>query len=412
MNSITKILLLVCTTILSWSADGFGQQSNHCGTDLIMNTPRGEAYYRETSSKVFDHLENATNGGRSTLVVPLVFHIVHNAAVENIDDSLVYQQIIRLNEDFQRLNADSSNTPAPFKSLAGSMDIEFCLAQIDPAGNPTSGIVRTATFESSFPSGTPYHLPDPVKHGSSGGVDAWDTEKYLNVWICNLTGSTAYTAPVGNFVDPTDDGIVCHYNHIGNSGVSPYDMGRTMVHEMGHWFGLKHIWGDDNGACSGTDYMADTPNQSNWNGSCPTFPVTDNCTPTYPGVMFMNYMDYTNDGCRNMFSNNQTSYMQAFYDALLTDYFLENKCTPLTSTVNIKEEKLFIAQQYGHVVVQSEKEMSSIAFYDTSGRLLMVKNNCGKRIDISSSDFSGMVIIKVNFQGSFTCAVQRIFLTN
>ena len=94
--------------------------------------------------------------------------------------------------------------------------------------------------------------------------------------------------------------------------LSPYNLGRTATHEIGHWLNLFHIWGDDGTACTGRDLVADTPNQGSENFGCPAFPHTDNCT-SGNGVMFMNYMDYTDDGCMNMFTAGQKTRMQALF---------------------------------------------------------------------------------------------------
>src|SRR5207253_634101 len=110
------------------------------------------------------------------------------------------------------------------------------------------------------------------------------------------------------------DGVVVLYSSVG-SIASPgtelhYNLGRSATHEIGHWLNLFHIWGDDNGSCNGSDQVSDTPNQGNNNFGCPSFPHTDNCA-SGNGVMFMNYMDYTDDDCMNMFTAGQKDRMQA-----------------------------------------------------------------------------------------------------
>lgn len=364
-----KVFLLVFSLLLT-TLTSFSQSYGNCGTSRLLNSLEGQLFYKELNEIVQAQLAEENFGDRSTLVVPIVFHIVYSSNNENIHDSLIYQQIQTLNDDFQRLNADTLNTPAAFQSIAGAMDIEFCMATVDPNGNPTDGILRIQTSETSFSTVSSYSVPDPVKHNSSGGSNAWPTDEYMNIWICNLTGSTAYTAPPGNFIDPADDGIVCHYNHIGNSGVAPYGQGRTIVHEMGHWFGLKHIWGDDSGNCSGTDYIADTPNQGDWTGGCPSFPLTDACSPTAPGIMFMNYMDYSEDGCRNMFSQGQVDYMRSVYDALMDGYYTEDKCTNNTSVVtHLKSDfKWYILDNELNIV--SDFPICSVEVYNFQGQVV------------------------------------------
>jgi hypothetical protein len=159
--------------------------------------------------------------------------------------------------------------------------------------------VRKQTTRKSFSSN------NYVKFTSKGGDDAWPADKYLNLWVCNLGGGLLGYAqfPGGN---ASTDGVVILYSAFGNTGVvnPPYNKGRTATHEIGHWLNLRHIWGDDNGACSGSDLVGDTPNQGNYNFGCPSFPHIS-CSNGPNGDMFMNYMDYTDDACMYMFSNGQ-----------------------------------------------------------------------------------------------------------
>lgn len=372
-----------------------GQELPPCGTSLLMESSTGNDYYPEVNAIIENYQSEKSD--RSTLVIPIVFHLIYNTTEQNIDDSLIHQQIQRLNLDFQKLNADTINTPEAFKPFTGSMDIEFCLARISPEGDITNGILRIATDETIFPSATSYDVPDPVKHTITGGSDAWNTSDYMNIWICNLTGSTAYTAPPGNFVDPADDGIVCHYNHIGNSGVAPYDLGRSIVHEMAHWLGLKHIWGDDGGTCEGTDYMADTPNQANWTAGCPDFPLLDACTPDGAGVMYMNYMDYSRDDCRNMFSIAQVLYMQSFYDAIMPTYYTIDKCTVDDAGIPSEYEKAVVTFFNETLTVKSNAMISTFNIYNLNGQLLETSNVMGSEHSVAIQ-YTGMFILEIIYE--------------
>ena len=340
-----------------------------CGTNLLMETTADD-YYTHLNDQVRTYYETHVFGqDRSTLTIPVVFHVVYQTPEQNIHDSLIFQQLTRMNEDFQRTNPDTVNTPAPFKPVSSGMDIEFCLAHTSPDGSPRSGILRVETTTSSFPSPVSYDVPDPVKHTSLGGSDAWDTEHFLNIWICNLTGATAYSAPPGNFA-PEDDGVVCHFNHIGNSGVYPYDFGRSIIHEIGHFFGLKHIWGDDGTGCEGTDYMGDTPNQSGYNTNCPDFPVLDACSTEAPGVMFMNYMDYTNDHCRNMFTLDQVSYMWAVIELLLPGYLDGYDCEPAYANLPTNSQDYRLYYTTTNVVVEFVSPITAVKIFSLDGKLV------------------------------------------
>ncbi len=251
-----------------------------------------------------------TDNSRAVITIPVVVHVVYNTAAQNISDALIQAQINQLNLDYARLNSDASNTPSAFAGVAAAPNIQFCLAQRDPSGNASTGIVRKQTTVTSWSTN------DAVKKSSSGGDDAWPSSSYLNIWSCNLgSGLLGYAQFPGGTA--STDGVVLLYSSIGSMATpgtaSPYNLGRTATHEVGHWLNLYHIWGDDGTGCTGTDNVGDTPNQAGENYGCPAFPTTDGCTSTSPGVMFMNYMDYTDDGCMNMFTAGQATRMNALF---------------------------------------------------------------------------------------------------
>jgi len=261
----------------------------------------------------------AKNFSSSVITIPVVVHVVYNNSSENISDAQVLSQINILNEDFRRNNSDASNTPSAFQSLAADSEIEFCLATIDPNGNITSGITRTSTSQSSFSSN------NDMKYSSSGGIDAWNSSDYLNIWVCDLGSSLlGYAQFPGGPI--SSDGVVCHYNYFGDIGTAsyPYELGRTATHEVGHYLNLRHIWGDSN---CGNDYCSDTPTQQGSNGGCPNFPSTSNCTGNGSnGDMFMNYMDYTYDACMNMFTQDQKTRMITAINQYRSGLLSSNGC--------------------------------------------------------------------------------------
>ncbi len=253
---------------------------------------------------------NPNGNSRAVVTIPVVVHVVYNTAAQNISDALIQAQINQLNLDYAHLNADAPNTPAPFAAVAANTNVQFCLAQRDPNGNASTGIVRKSTSSTSFTTN------DKVKKSSTGGDDAWPSSSYLNLWVCNLGGGLLGYAQFPGGSSATD-GVVVLYSSVGSAAVpgsaTPYNFGRTATHEVGHWLNLYHIWGDDGTACTGTDNVGDTPNQSSENYGCPAYPHTDACTASSPGVMFMNYMDYTDDGCMNMFTQGQATRMNALF---------------------------------------------------------------------------------------------------
>ncbi|MGZ8545387.1 MAG: M43 family zinc metalloprotease, partial [Flavisolibacter sp.] len=192
--------------------------------------------------------------------IPVVVHILYKSALENISDEQVRSQIEVLNRDFRRRNADTVNTPLRFKAFAADVPIEFFLATADPYGRSTNGIVRKQTSTAQW------KVDDKIKYSAYGGDDAWDSRSYLNIWVGNLGGTQGYSSMPGGA--PEKDGIAIHFTAFGTINSSaPHHLGRTAVHETGHWLGLKHIWGD---TYCGDDMVDDTPKQGNFTTGCPT----------------------------------------------------------------------------------------------------------------------------------------------
>lgn len=289
------------------------------------------------------------------IIIPVVVHVLHRGEAEgtgrNISLAQIQSQINVLNEDFRRLNADRVNTPAAFVPAASDYNIEFRLACQDPAGNPTNGVVRRLTNKNNFPLiETPNHTIDEtamgIKMTNISGDDPWLTDRYLNIWVCDLkNGVLGYaTFPADYIAHPTWDGVVIATTAMGRVGnvTAPFDRGRTATHEIGHWLNLRHISGD---AICGDDFVGDTPPQHNQNYNCPQFPHTSACAGNgTSGDMFMNYMDYTDDACMNIYTNGQRLRGSAIFAAggpraaFLNNYFkIQVPTTPIncTGTVNL-----------------------------------------------------------------------------
>ncbi|MEG1324233.1 MAG: M43 family zinc metalloprotease [Janthinobacterium sp.] len=247
--------------------------------------------------------------GRSGVTqIPVVVHVVWNTAAQNISDAQIASQIDVLNRDFRRVNPDVNSTPAPFLPLTADARVEFALATIDPNGAATSGIERRQTTVASF------GADDAVKSQATGGMNAWPADTYLNIWVCQLGGGLLGYAQFPGGPAATD-GVVILQSAFGTSGTAapPFHLGRTATHEIGHWLNLNHIWGDDGTGCSGTDNVADTPNQGGPNTGQPSFPHIS-CSNGPNGDMFMNYMDYVDDPAMFMFTAGQVARMQACLD--------------------------------------------------------------------------------------------------
>ena len=242
-------------------------------------------------------------GVMAVVNIPVVVHVLYNTTAQNISDAQILSQITILNNDFRRLNTDKINTPSTFSSVAADCEFNFCLATVSPTGASTSGITRTYTSLSSWTA------DDKMKSSSTGGVNPWPTDKYLNIWVCNLGGGLLGYAQFPGGSTATD-GVVIGHQYFGNTGTAtaPFNKGRTATHEVGHWLNLRHIWGD---AICATDYVSDTPTHYDANYGCPSHPKSNTCGAS--AEMFMNYMDYTDDACMNMFTSGQKTRMQSLF---------------------------------------------------------------------------------------------------
>ena len=314
------LTLIICLS--AWQLNA--QQTKRCGTMehhewLLKTNPQyAESFQQNESSMrkwIQNHPQQRSNAAPDT--IPVVVHVVYKTALQNISDAQVRSQIDVLNEDWGKTNADTINTPLAFQALAGSMPYRFVLARRDPNGNATSGIVRVLTATNSFTTN------NAMKFSAQGGSDSWDVDTYLNIWVCNMSGGILGYAEFPTATSSNTFGYVCLYNAFGRVGtlMNTYNLGRTTTHEIGHCFNLFHIWGDDGTSCTGSDQVMDTPNQAGENYGCPAYPRLDACATVAPGAMTMNYMDYTDDACMNMFTLGQAVRMEAaltnFYPTLI-----------------------------------------------------------------------------------------------
>jgi hypothetical protein len=318
--TVGRVIMAVCLIVCSW-ANGWAQ--DRCGiVDIMQNLRSNKRSIRESDEQFEQWLKQrkvnaaARTGVEEKFYIPVVVHVIHRGEAvgtgTNISDAQIISQIKVLNNDFNRLNADASNTPSEFQSVAGSLNIEFVLAKQDPDGDETTGIVRVKGSRTSW---------STSNDGALKATSYWPAEDYLNVWVTNLSSTLLGYAqfPVSDLAGLEDaddnrltDGVVIDYLVFGSSDDGSFDLdddfdkGRTTTHEVGHYLGLRHIWGDDGGACGGDgDYVSDTPDQSEESSGCLTHPQTT-C-----GVhkMFQNYMDYTDDACMNMFTQDQVGRM-------------------------------------------------------------------------------------------------------
>lgn len=292
-------------------------QNERCGTMKVLNdyldkNPATKADYEATKAR-WDAEDVANLNNRAftdTIFIPVVFHIIHNGDAygtgENITDEACYTQIDALNKSYNLQNVNVPNIPTEFKGVAARTRIMFCLAQKDPNGNYTTGITRHDLGQATWDDETSID-------GTLKPATVWNRDKYLNIWTARFGGDIATRgvlayAQFPGWGNANSDGVIARFNVVGTVGnlLSGYQTGNTIVHEVGHWLGLFHIWGDDNGACTGSDNINDTPNQADQYFGCPTYPQVS-CGSS---DMFMNFMDYTNDDCMSMFTIGQSNRMR------------------------------------------------------------------------------------------------------
>jgi len=315
-----KILLILF--ILS-GISSFSQEKRNCGANERLELYRKSHPESIKKSQILEQyiqkwIDENVKTKTNAITIPVVVHVVYKNNLENISDAQIQSQIDVLNKDFRRLNQDASNTPFDFLPFAADMQIEFCLAK-RYLGAPTTGIVRKQTNLAEFPL-----YSDSIFFTNYGGSSAWNTNRYLNIWVCDILGSVMGWAQFPTGGNSQTDGIVIDYERFGTIGTvsQPYHKGRTTTHEVGHWFSLFHIWGDN--TC-GDDYVADTPEQEQANFGCNIHPKPS-CTNS--GDMFMNFMDYSDDYCMNIFTQGQKQRTMAVLNTARVGLISSNGCQP------------------------------------------------------------------------------------
>lgn len=280
-------------------------RGQHCAADLI---PRDAETTRqlelETARWILENGYNLQN--REVITIPVVVHVVYRTAPQNISQEQIESQFAVLNADYRSQNDNQDLIPPIFQGLIADTELEFCLATVDPAGNPTTGITRTLTTKDDIGISTDVH------HAALGGANSWDPVHYLNIWVADMGENTVGRATFPGAVPADEDGVVVDPRYFGTTGLAagsfPYNEGRTTVHEIGHYLNLHHPWGSGVPSCDGNDFVEDTPLTSeNYLGECPQT-LQASCGSL---DMFTNFMYYTDDACMAQFTPGQKLRMLA-----------------------------------------------------------------------------------------------------
>eukprot|EP01114_Cavostelium_apophysatum_P010342 TRINITY_DN2394_c0_g1_i1.p1 TRINITY_DN2394_c0_g1~~TRINITY_DN2394_c0_g1_i1.p1 ORF type:complete len:410 (+),score=63.85 TRINITY_DN2394_c0_g1_i1:1-1230(+) len=299
-----SLLALISVAVLAASVFA------RCGTDaylerLYAKTPGLRESLQRRNAEIDTALSRAASEKKKQstdiYTIPVVFHIIYYNQAQNLDDEIIADQLARLNIDYRRWN-DQTETVSSFEDLEADTGIQFIFAETDPDGQATDGITRTQTSTYSF-----NPEDDLMKFTSSGGHDAWDTTKYMNVWVCNLSGNILGYATIPGSADQARDGVVITTSGFGagDNAMANYNLGRTLTHEAGHWFNLRHPWGNYEGDCNEDDYVTDTPQTIGPNDGCDL--QASSCANLN---MVQNYMDYTVDSCMTLFTVGQVARMR------------------------------------------------------------------------------------------------------
>jgi hypothetical protein len=399
-----KHFLLASCCLLLLLPQGHAQRA--CGAhDLLLEASRANPSLvnpiipRQSALKT----DSDVPGEVPLIRIPVVVHVLFNNEQQNISEAQIRSQIEVLNKDFRKLNADTSFIPPAFRSLSTDCRIEFQLASSDPAGRATKGIVRCATGVRAF------SIDPGIMSTASGGSDPWDAASYLNIWVAPLSrGLVGYSSPPGIRKDL--DGVVIAFNAFGTTGTAqpPYNKGRTATHEIGHWLGLRHIWGD---ADCGNDYIEDTPPQSGSTNGCPSG-IVSTCNNGPNGNMYMNFMDFTDDACISMFTAGQSAVMRSLFDesgsrhSLLQSGGLSAPMYPALPEEHLPLPsglRLFPNPAYGFVQIDTGHQLD--------GQAVVIRNYAGQLVMQTSVSRGGKIMLNGLKSGMYFLTVGKSKVT-
>lgn len=327
--------------------------------------------------------------------IPVVVHVVWRDSQENISDEQIAGQMTVLNLDFNKLNCEIPLIEPEFRDRAADIGFAFCLATIDPAGQPTSGITRTTTTIDDI--GKAIHISTNrrrIYYTDLGGADAWNPQEYLNIWVCDMgdVGESGFGSRPGINIE-AEDGVLCDFRNFGYTTTPGHETGRTMTHEIGHYFDLLHIWGTTSD-CSDDDGVEDTPLQTGPHFGC--MEEIGLC-PGTTSAMTMNFMDYTDDKCMAMFSEGQKTRMRTALTGPRQGLTLSEKCQ-ITIDPDDARFRLFPSPADEKIILQLQNPdliICNIVVFDISGRRCLSEETMSGEVEIDCRTYpAGLYIVK------------------
>lgn len=379
----------------------------------IANNQEAAKRVAEIAAFTKDYIENDNRSANKTTVVhriPVVIHVLYKNASQNISDAQIMSQFVVLNEAFSNTNASAANVPAQFKVLAANAEMEFCIARIAPDGSATTGIIRKEV-------GVGFDGENDYYNAANGGTPPWDPNKYLNVYLVQLAGGNLGFTYIPGSAPLGEEGVVIDTKAWGTVGTAannqPSHLGTTAVHEFGHYFNLEHIWGANNGGCGDDDGVTDTPPQDQESSGCGTFPETDNCSPSGNGIMFMNYMDYSDDVCVSMFTQGQKQRMKAAIAGPRSLLASSLSCNPVSiPNVAIADFSIVPNPANDYVLIRlAQTEAYSVEVYNSTGQLLLSENATDTQLRIETGHLTtGWYFVRVSNQKA--TSTKKLFIAH
>ena len=423
---------LALLSVILWTISFLNAQNKFevspCFHDELIKFQNAETpYFKTAVDNIYDDLLRKSalqTRGDEVYAIKVVMHVVYKNDEENISDARIKDQIAVMNQAFRRKNADTVNTRAIFKSVAGDANIEFKLDRI-------IRVKTTQLFKPNLFSST-NQIPNQVKQTAQGGSDAIDPDRYMNIWACKIEpmevlflqlgavlGFAYPPAGLANWPEGASapskslDGVVVDYRTVGKVGLTytypgrdvPLALqGRTIVHETGHYLGLRHIWGDGSllgASCNGEDGISDTPKASsqskfdcdNTKNSCPDSPVD------LPD-MIENYMDYSEESCMNMFTKGQVAMMRTVLNG--PRKLLIDKAISASAELTTFQASLTPNPSNGNVYFDwRENQPYELRISDTYGRLVnKLNNSTSQSIDLSAMT-NGLYLFEIKSANRF-----------